>query len=201
VDEWGIWTDVEPGTNPGFLFQQNSIRDALIAATTFDIFNRYADRVKMANIAQTVNVLQAMVLTEGDKMLLTPTYHVFDMYKVHGDARLMNSSLITDNYTYGDESVPAISQTVSKDANGKIHISLSNVHASREMKITVELNGGNFKKINNAKVLTAPKFDMANTFARPETVKPAAFKGYKTVNANTLEITLPALSVVTLESE
>jgi len=106
VDEWGIWTDVEPGTNPGFLFQQNSIRDALIAATTFDIFNKYADRVKMANIAQTVNVLQAMILTEGDKMVLTPTYHIFNMYKVHGGATLLHSNLISERYAFGEESVP-----------------------------------------------------------------------------------------------
>ncbi len=201
VDEWGIWTDVEPGTNPGFLFQQNSMRDALIAATTLDIFHRYADRVKMANIAQIVNVLQAMILTEGDKMVLTPTYHIFNMYKVHGGANLLNSHLISEKYTLGQESVPAVSQTVSKDANGKIHLTLNNVNPGKEVKVTVELTGGSFKKVNRGAVLTASKYNTVNTFDKPESVKPADFKGYKVVNAGTMEVTLPALSVVTLELE
>lgn len=201
VDEWGIWTDVEPGTNPGFLFQQNSMRDALIAATTFDIFNKNADRVKMANIAQTVNVLQAMILTEGDKMVLTPTYHIFNMYKVHGGAKLLGSNLITEKYTFGEESVPAISQTVSKDDNGRLHISLSNVHPAKEAKLTVELNGATFKKVNSAQMLTAPIYNMVNTFDKPESIKPVVFKGYKTLNSNSFEITIPALSVITLELE
>lgn len=201
VDEWGIWTDVEPGTNPGFLFQQNSMRDALIAATTLDIFNKYSDRVRMANIAQTVNVLQAMILTEGNKMLLTPTYHIFNMYKVHGDANLLNSTLVTENYSFGNESVPAISQTVSKDANGKIHISLSNVNAKKEVKVIVDMVGGTIKKVNKGEILTAPIYNAINTFDKPSAVKTTDFKGYKLVNANTLEVTLPALSAVTLQVE
>lgn len=201
VDEWGIWTDVEPGTNPGFLFQQNSMRDALIAATTFDIFNRHSDRVRMANIAQTVNVLQAMILTEGDKMVMTPTYHVFNMYKVHGDANLMKSSLISEPYKFGDDSVPAISQTVSKDANGKIHLSLNNVHPGKEIRVVVEMNGGTWKKVNKGEILTASKFNSVNTFDNPNQVKPTEFKGYKVTGTNTMEVTLPALSVVTLEIE
>ncbi|HAX95777.1 MAG TPA: alpha-N-arabinofuranosidase, partial [Prolixibacteraceae bacterium] len=201
VDEWGIWTDVEPGTNPGFLFQQNSMRDALIAATTFDIFNRHSDRVRMANIAQTVNVLQAMILTEGDKMVMTPTYHVFNMYKVHGDAKLMKSSLISESYKFGDDSVPAISQTVSKDANGKIHMSLNNVHPSKEIRLTVEMNGAAVKKVNKGEILTAEKYNSVNTFDNPQQVKPGEFKGYKVTGTNTLEVTLPPLSVVTLEME
>src|SRR5262249_17383702 len=99
VDEWGIWTDVEPGTNPGFLFQQNSLRDALIAATTLNIFNNHSDRVKLANLAQTVNVLQALILTDKEKMLLTPTYHVFDLYQVHHDAALIPLAVNTKDYT------------------------------------------------------------------------------------------------------
>ena len=83
VDEWGTWYDVEPGTNPGFLYQQNTLRDALVAAINFHIFQRHADRVAMANIAQMINVLQAMILTDKEKMVLTPTYHVFEMFKVH----------------------------------------------------------------------------------------------------------------------
>lgn len=201
VDEWGIWTDVEPGTNPGFLFQQNSMRDALIAATTFDIFNKYSDRVKMANIAQTVNVLQAMILTEGDKMLMTPTYHIFNMYKVHGDATLLPSNLITEKYTFGNESVPALSQTVSKDASGKIHISLSNVNPGKELKVTIDMVGGTIKKVNKGEILTASIYNAVNTFDKPNTIKTTEFKGYKMVNPTTLEVTLPALSAVTLQVE
>ena len=177
------------------------MRDALIAATTFDIFNHNADRVRMANIAQTVNVLQAMILTEGDKMVLTPTYHVFNMYKVHGDATLLKGSLISEKYTRGNASVPAISQTVSRDAAGKVHVSLSNVNPGKEVKLTVEFNGTKPAKVNGATVLTAPAFNAVNTFDKPETVKPEAFKNYKMIAPGTLEVTLPSKSVVTLELE
>jgi alpha-N-arabinofuranosidase len=201
VDEWGIWTDVEPGTNPGHLFQQNSIRDALIASTTLDIFNRHAERVKMANIAQTVNVLQAMVLTQGNKMVLTPTYHVFNMYKVHGDATLMPSSLVSEQYTVGNESIPALSQTVSMDAAGKMHMTLSNLNPGKEIKLTVEVIGKNLGKINSASCLTAPQFNSVNSFDQPATVKPEPFKVYKLLSPNLVEITLPSKSVVAMELE
>ncbi len=201
VDEWGIWTDVEPGTNPGFLFQQNSMRDALIAATTLDIFNRHADRVKMANIAQIVNVLQAMILTEKDKMILTPTYHIFNMYKVHGGATLLPASLITEKYAFGGDALPAISQTVSRDASGKIHLSLSNINPSKEVKVTVDFNGKTIARVNSGMLLTAPAFNTVNTFDKPATVNPAAFKAYKLLPSGSLEVTLPSKSVVTLELE
>lgn len=201
VDEWGIWTDVEPGTNPGFLFQQNSMRDALIASTTLDIFNRNAGRVKMANIAQTVNVLQSMILTQGNKMVKTPTYHVFNMYKVHGDAILLPANLIAENYTYGNESIPAVSQTVSKSKNGRINISLSNVNPNREIRMIVEILGKTFTRINNGKVLTAPAMNSVNTFENPEIVKTEGFQSYKILSPGSFEISLPARSVVTLELE
>jgi alpha-N-arabinofuranosidase len=201
VDEWGIWTDVEPGTNPGHLFQQNSMRDALIASTTLDIFNRNAERVKMANIAQTVNVLQSMVLTQGAKMVLTPTYHVFNMYKVHGDAILMPSSIVSEKYSLGNESIPAISQTVSMDASGKMHLTLSNLNPNKEIKLTVELIGKTVAKVNTASCLTAPQFNSVNTFDKPETVRPVEFKAYKILSGNLMEIILPGKSLVTLEME
>jgi alpha-N-arabinofuranosidase len=177
------------------------MRDALIAATTLDIFNHNADRVKMANIAQTVNVLQAMILTEGSKMVLTPTYHVFNMYKVHGGAALLPSSLISENYSYGNESIPALSQTSSIDSNGKMHLTLSNLNPNKEIKLTVELYGKNFGKVNSGICLTAPQFNSVNAFDKPETVKPEGFKAYKIVSANLLEVILPSKSVVTLELE
>ena len=111
VDEWGAWYDVEPGTNPGFLFQQNTLRDALLAGLTLNIFHRHADRVKMANIAQMVNVLQAMIFTQDEKMIVTPTYHLFDMYKVHQDATLLPLTLDCVNYEREGRSLPAISAT------------------------------------------------------------------------------------------
>lgn len=107
IDEWGIWTDVEPGTNPAFLFQQNSLRDALIAGSTLNIFNNHSDRVRMANLAQTINVLQALILTKGNQLLLTPTYHVFDMYKVHQDAKLLPVNFTSPEYKVGDQKIPS----------------------------------------------------------------------------------------------
>mgnify|MGYP000684982437 FL=1 len=103
VDEWGTWYDVEPGTNPGFLYQQNTMRDALVAGINLNLFNKHSDRVKMANIAQMVNVLQSMILTEGEKMVKTPTYHVFDLYQVHQENDLLASSLETEQVGLEDE--------------------------------------------------------------------------------------------------
>ncbi|MEJ1971041.1 MAG: alpha-L-arabinofuranosidase C-terminal domain-containing protein [Lacunisphaera sp.] len=116
VDEWGVWTDVEPGTNPGFLYQQNTLRDALVAALNFHIFQAHADRVTMANIAQMVNVLQAMILTDKEKMLLTPTYHAFEMFKVHQGAMCLALTLTTPDYAFGGEKIPAVSASASRDA-------------------------------------------------------------------------------------
>ncbi len=201
VDEWGIWTDVEPGTNPGFLFQQNSIRDALIAATTLDIFNRHADRVKMANIAQTVNVLQAMILTRDDKMVLTPTYHVFNMYKVHAGGTLLPVSFLSEKYSLGNESLPAVSQTVSRDASGKLNVSLSNIHASKAMKVLLELSGKTVARVTGGTLLTAPAFNSVNTFENPSLVSPVPFRDARIVSPAVLEVTLPPRSVVTFGLE
>lgn len=197
VDEWGIWTEVEPGTEPGFLFQQNSMRDALIAATTFDIFHKHADRVQMANIAQVVNVLQAMILTEGDKMIKTPTYHVFKMYSGHQDATYIPVSLSSEAYKVGDIAIPAVSGTASTK-DGKVNVSLSNTNPHKAIKVTVDLGSGKVKKVNNGVVLTAPAFNAINTFDKADVVAPAAFKNYK-LSKNTLEVTLPAMAVVNLE--
>ena len=127
VGEWGTWHQVEPGTNPGFLYQQNSLRDALVASVSFDAFNKHAARVKMANIAQTVNVLQAMILTQKQQMLLTPTYHVFEFYTVHQDAVLLPIALDAGRYVHGERTMPAVSATASRDTNGRIHLTLTNV--------------------------------------------------------------------------
>lgn len=201
VDEWGIWTDVEPGTNPGFLFQQNSMRDALIASSTLDIFNKHCDRVKMANIAQIVNVLQAMILTKGNQIVLTPTYQVFKMYAVHQDATLLPENLACENYQYKDDLIPAISSSASMDKSGKIHITISNLNPEKEIDVQINLLGKGFSKINSGTLLTAPEFNSVNTFDKPNTVVPVAFKDAKKISDNKLEVNLPGKSVVVLELE
>ncbi|HLZ89514.1 MAG TPA: alpha-L-arabinofuranosidase C-terminal domain-containing protein [Puia sp.] len=197
VDEWGIWTDAEPGTNPAFLYQQNSLRDALIAATTLNIFNNHADRVKMANLAQTVNVLQALILTDKDRMLLTPTYHVFDLYKVHQDARSLVMHLWSPEYVHGAEKIPAVNASASRDSSGVVHISLVNLDPAKKVAVRANLPGITFKTVQG-QVLTSARFTDVNTFDDPNRVKPAAFAGAKKDGAD-LVVELPAMSVVVLE--
>ena len=197
VDEWGAWHAVEPGTNPRFLYQQNSLRDALVASVTLDIFNRHCDRIQMANIAQTVNVLQAMILTEGDKMLLTPTYHVFEMYRVHHEALLLPMHLESEDYEFADEKIPAITGSASRDADGKIHISLSNANPNKAIDVTGQLRGVDCTGVSG-RVLTGEAINTHNTFDAPQTIQPASFAGGK-LEGNTLTIAMPAKSVVVLE--
>jgi alpha-N-arabinofuranosidase len=197
VDEWGIWTDVEPGTNPGFLYQQNTIRDAILAALNFHIFHQHADRVTMANIAQIVNVLQAMILTDKEKMLLTPTYHAFEMYKVFQGATSLPVKLATPDYVFKDEKIPAVSATAARAADGKVYVALVNVLPNEAATITVTLNGLSAKGVAG-RILTAPAIDSHNTFAAPNAIAPAAFTG-ATVAGGTLTAKLPAKSIVVLE--
>lgn len=185
VDEWGSWLAVEPGTNPGFLYQQNTIRDAMVAALTLNIFHKHADRVHMANIAQTVNVLQAMILTEGDKMVKTPSYHVFDLYKVHQDADVVAS--------YGDES-DTLSYTVSKK-DGMISISLCNYSLTDTQ--TLDVAGEFGDTIAEARYITADKMDEHNDFEYPENITIKDFDGAKLVDGQ-LSITIPPMSVATI---
>jgi len=197
VDEWGAWYAVEPGTNPGFLYQQNSLRDAILAGLSLNYFNAKADRVKMANIAQTVNVLQALILTDEAKMLLTPTYYVFEMYKVHQDATLLPLDLKTADYAFGGSSIPAISASASKDENGAIHISLVNMDPNKNISVEIELRGADTKSVSG-RVLTASAFNAHNTFDNPEAVKPAEFNGAR-LRRNVLTVDMPSKSVVVLE--
>jgi len=197
VDEWGIWTDVEPGTNPAFLYQQNSLRDALVAATTLNIFNNHAERVRLANLAQTVNVLQALVLTKGGQMLLTPTYHVFDLYKVHQDARLLPVQINSPDYTSGADKIPAVNVSASVDSTGAIHISLVNLDPNNKITVRTTLNGLNWKTIDG-QILTSAKFTDINTFEKGDNVKPAKFSAAKK-EGNELVIELPSKSIVVLE--
>jgi alpha-N-arabinofuranosidase len=197
VDEWGNWFKVEPGTNEGFLFQQNSLRDAITAAIHFNIFNQHADRVKGANLAQVVNVLQSVILTKDEKMVLTPTYYVFRMFKVHQDAQLLNIDIRCEDYNWGDRKIPAISASASVDKTGKIHISLANLNPSKEITITCPIIGEKFNKVTG-EVLTAGDMTSYNSFEKPETVKPSQFNGFK-MNEGILSVTMPSKSVVVLE--
>jgi alpha-L-arabinofuranosidase len=197
VDEWGGWYDVEPGTNGAFLYQQNTMRDALLAGVTLNIFNNHADRVRMANLAQTINVLQAVILTSEDKMLLTPTYHALEMYNVHQDAKLLPLTFTSPEYVLGDEKLPAISASASKDASGAIHITLTNIDASKAHDITIDLRGAKLSSVTG-RILNSPKLQDFNSFEVPEKIKPMAFKE-ATLSNNILKIKMPAHAVVVLE--
>lgn len=199
VDEWGGWYDVEEGTNPGFLYQQNTMRDAMIAGTTLNIFNNHSGRVKMANLAQTVNVLQAVALTEGEKMILTPTYHVFKMYTVHHDAQLLPVEFDSPEYTYNGESLPAISVSASKNETGNTNISLVNIDASAEHKVEIDLEGLDVNNIE-AEILKSGKIQDHNTFDNPNKINIAEFKDFK-LRKGKLEVSLPPFSVVVLSSK
>lgn len=195
VDEWGTWYDVEPGTNPGFLYQQNTLRDALVAALTFHIFHKHAQRVHMANIAQTINVLQAMVLTDKERILLTPTYHVFEMFKAHQDGIYLPLELTTPSETYNDLPLPQISASASRDTTGAVTLSLANTHPTREIPLKAEV-GRSFSNATG-RILTAGVLDAHNTFDAPETVQPQTFTSL-TLSAGKLTLTLPPRSVLTV---
>ncbi|MBQ8485045.1 MAG: alpha-N-arabinofuranosidase [Bacteroidaceae bacterium] len=198
LDEWGTWWDVEPDTNPGHLFQQNSLRDAFVASLTFDIFHKYTDRLKMANIAQVVNVLQSMILTSGKRMALTPTYHVFRMYNVHQDATYLPLEIqAATREVDGNRTIPMLSGTASRDQQGKIHISLSNVDLQNTQEVSINLQGVDAKNVTG-EILTSANITDHNTFDKPDLVKPTAFNG-ATISGNTLKVKLPAKSIVTLE--
>ncbi|ULC58020.1 alpha-N-arabinofuranosidase [Flaviramulus sp. BrNp1-15] len=199
VDEWGGWYEVEEGTNPGFLYQQNTIRDAMIAGTTLNIFNNHSDRVKMANLAQTVNVLQAVILTEGEKMLLTPTYHVMKMYTVHHDAKLLPLSFTSPSYEFNNESLPAISASASKDKDGVVHISLVNIDSSKENTLEIDCSNLDIKDFTGS-ILTSKNLQDHNTFDNPTKIQTTTFKDFK-FKKGKLKIILPPFSVVILESK
>lgn len=196
VDEWGGWYDTEPGSNPAFLFQQNTMRDAMIAGTTLNIFNNRCDRVRMANLAQTVNVLQAVVLTEGEKMVLTPTYHVMEMYTVHHDALMVPLEISSAKYVVDRDTLNAISASASRDAKGVLHISLVNIDAAKVQEVSVDIAGAGIRTVQG-RILSSAHLQDHNTFAEPALVKTAEFHGAR-VDGSTLRITMPAYSVVVL---
>ncbi len=194
IDEWGGWYDVEPGTNPGFLYQQNTMRDALIAGINLNIFNKHSDRVKMANLAQVVNVLQSVILTEGEKMILTPTYHVFNMYKNHQESTMVESYIESKNIGIEKENmVPNLQESTSMDEEGKINITINNLSVSENYDIEGIIVDKEVKTVK-ATILTN-KMEAHNTFDEPENVKPEEFTNF-TITDKGLNFTIPACSVL-----
>ncbi len=190
-------TPSSPGTHPRFLYQQNTMRDAIVAATHFDIFNRHCDRVRMANIAQTVNVLQAMILTDKEKMLLTPSYHAFEMYSVHQDATMVPVDVQSERYEHAGYSVPAVSASASVDAAGKLHITASNANPGKDIPLKVFARGLKAGRVSG-RLLQAAAMTTHNTFDKPDAVRPKDWSGAK-ATAEGLEMTLPKMSVVAIE--
>ncbi|NHZ82180.1 alpha-N-arabinofuranosidase [Massilia sp. CCM 8695] len=199
VDEWGTWYDVETGTTPGFLYQQNTLRDAVVAALNFNIFHQHADRVQMTNIAQMVNVLQAMILTEKDKMLLTPTYHAFHMYVPFQDATSLPVTVADDKaYTLGETTIPGISASAARAKDGKLYLSLVNTNPGQPADVVVNVAGKQLAGANG-RVLTATAMDAHNTFQNPQAIKPAPFSAK--ASGGKLTVTVPAKAVVVVALE
>lgn len=197
LDEWGTWWDEEPGTIRGHLYQQNTLRDAFVASLSLDVFHKYTDRLKMANIAQIVNVLQSMILTRDNQMVLTPTYHVFRMYKVHQDATHLPLDIDCERVSVrGNRTVPLMSATASRSKEGTVHLSLSNVDPDRAQEITINLGDLKARRVTG-EILTAAALTDHNTFDRPDVVKPAPFRDAR-VDKGVLKLKLPAKSIVTL---
>ena len=199
VDEWGTWYDEDPVEKLGALYQQSSIRDAVVTGVNLNIFNKHSDRVQMANIAQMVNVLQSVILTNKEKMILTPTYHVFEMYKVHQGATLIPVELTAPNYTFAGTSVPSLHASASRDKAGKLHVSIVNLDPNRSAQVSMRIAGAAVANITG-RVLTAPAINTVNTYDKPDAVSPVSFSGFKT-QGRQVTLTLPSKSVVMLEIE
>ncbi|HXG81361.1 MAG TPA: alpha-L-arabinofuranosidase C-terminal domain-containing protein [Sphingomicrobium sp.] len=194
VDEWGLWADPTPGSNPAFLQQQNSLRDAVIAALNLNIFARNADRVRGTNIAQMVNVLQAMILTDGPKMVLTPTYHVYHMYVPFQGATLAPVTFDAGTYTHGDITLPRVDAIAARDTSGKLWLAMTNVDPNRPARISAAVPGA---RSATGRVLTGDAVDAHNSFARPDRVAPRPFNGR--ASGGRLAFELPAKSIAVVE--
>jgi alpha-N-arabinofuranosidase len=196
VDEWGTWYDAEPGTNPGFLIQQNTLRDALVAGINLNIFNNHADRVRMSNIAQMINVLQAVIQTKDKEMVLTPTYYVFKMYNVHQDAKMLPIEIKCNRYTSGAESIDAINASASMK-DGVVSITLCNLDPANSQAISFDVQGMKIASVAG-QIITANKINALNDFGKKEEVTLADFKNAK-LNKGQVEATIPAKSVVLIQ--
>jgi alpha-N-arabinofuranosidase len=196
VDEWGTWYDPEAGTLPGFNFQQNSLADALVAGLTLNIFNNHNERVRMANLAQMVNVLQSVILTDGPRMLRTPTYHVFDMYQVHMDAQRVDLAYDPGQYTMDGKSIAQFSASASQK-DDKLSISVCNMSHCEDAKLEIEIRGFAPDAQVCGRILTSDKLDEHNTFDEPDRFVPVAMDGVRYANG-VLTAVLPKSSVAVL---
>jgi alpha-N-arabinofuranosidase len=196
VDEWGGWYDTDP-EGKGALYQQNTIRDAMIAGLTLNILNNHADRVRMANLAQIVNVLQSVILTNKEKIILTPTYHVMEMYNVHHDATLIPAKVSSTEFAQGSTRIQAVSASASKDQSGKLHISLTNIDNTKEQQVDIALHGFKPSQITG-RILNSAKVQDSNTFDSPNNVTPKIFKNMS-LSKDNVKVNMPPNSVVVLE--
>ena len=194
VDEWGTWYKEEPGSKQGFLYQQNSLRDAHVAALHFNIFHRHTDRVRMTNIAQMVNVLQALILTDGARMVLTPTYHVFDMYQPFQGAAPLFAEAAAPAYRFGESNLPSVDVTAARGTDGKVWLALVNLDPNRPARVTSNLSG-----TATGRLLTGPALDTHNTFDNPNAIRPAAYQGR--VENGRLSFDLPPKSIAVVSVE
>lgn len=207
VDEWGTWWDEEPGTIRGHLYQQNAMRDAFVAALSLNVFHRHCDRVRMANIAQVVNVLQSMILTDQvgtGHMVLTPTYYVFEMYKGFQEATYLpldvqctTKAVRGDSHAKYGRKVDMLHSSAAKKADGSIILSLTNVSLDADQEVEVNISGAKAKSVSG-KILTCKNVADFNDFENPSRVKPAAFTDAKVKN-NVLKVKVPARSIVVLD--
>ncbi|WP_151737618.1 alpha-N-arabinofuranosidase ['Paenibacillus yunnanensis' Narsing Rao et al. 2020] len=199
IDEWGTWFLSEPGTNPGFLYQQNTLRDALVAGIHLNVFQKHGGRVHMANLAQMVNVLQALILTEGERMLLTPTYHVLNMYKVHQDNEWLEVIFDSPDYSLGGESIPQLNVSASRDEAGKLYVSICNLSHVDGASLKVAVDGLQAGSVTG-QILTHKVLDAHNTFQSPDNVAPVPYNG-AILKDGLLSCELPpaCVAVLTLE--
>jgi len=198
VDEWGGWYEQLPGSHRGFLVQQNSLRDAILAALNLNIFARHADRVRGANIAQMINVLQSMILTEKEKMVLTPTYHVFKMYVPFQDSTFVPVTFKNGTYKHGDFSLPRVDAMAAKGKDGKLWVEITNVDPSRPAEVDLSVAGMNAKAASG-EMLTAAKVDSVNTFEAPNSVVPKAISTKAQGGKLTLTLAPKSVTVVSIE--
>jgi len=194
VDEWGSWYLQEPGSHPGFLYQQNTLRDAEVAALTLNIFHRHTDRVKMAAIAQMINVLQAMILTDGSKMLLTPTYHVFDMYQPFMGAVPYAAKVSTPNYNFGGKTMPMVDVSAARGKDGKLYLALVNTDPNKPAHLVTNLPG-----TGRGQILTGPAMDSHNTFAAPNAIHPVAYSGSSENGKASYDLPARSVAVVAVQ--
>lgn len=195
VDEWGAWYQPEPGSTPGFLYQQNTLRDAQVAALSFNIFHRYSDRIRMANIAQMINVLQAIILTDGPRMILTPTYHAFDLYKPFKGATPFPAIVSEARYTYGDIELPLIDVSVARGTDGRMYLAVVNTDPHREVTVRTNLRG----RSATGRILVSDRMDAHNTFDSPNALTPQPFSG--TIENGMVVVQMPPMGVAVLAVE